>query len=403
MPSGPLEGVRVVDLTHYMAGPFCTKLLADFGADVIKIEQPSGGDPTRHMGPFHGDDPHPEKSALFLHLNTNKRSVTLNLQAEAGKRVFQRLLEKADILVESFRPGVVADLGFDYATLEAEHPHLVMTSISNFGQTGPYRDLKGSDLTLFAMGGSMNINGSAEREPLKMAGNVISYHAGATAAYATLLALYEAELSGQGDHLDISIYESQAGSRDRRVTVLTAYQYAGEVASRASPGGRLGSGVRPCADGYVNILGGARWFSNLCSMIGHEELMEDPRFATQQARMEPGASEEFDAYYIPWLMERTKREIWEKAQEHHILSAIVNTTEDLVMDPSYQQRGVWETVDHPFTGPVTYPGRPFIMSKTPMSPARRAPLLGEHNQEVLCGELGYSQEDLVLLRQQGVI
>ena len=131
--------------------------------------------------------------------------------------------------------------------------------------------------------------------------------------------------------------------------------------------------------------------------------MEDPRFATQQARMEPGASEEFDAYYIPWLMERTKREIWEKAQEHHILSAIVNTTEDLVMDPSYQQRGVWETVDHPFTGPVTYPGRPFIMSKTPMSPARRAPLLGEHNQEVLCGELGYSQEDLVPLRQQGVI
>ena len=196
MPGGPLEGVRVVDLTHYMAGPFCTKLLADFGADVIKIERPSGGDPTRRMGPFHGDDPHPEKSALFLHLNTNKRSVTLDLQAEAGKRVLQRLLEKADILVESFRPGVMAELGFDYATLEVEHPHLVMTSISNFGQSGTYRDLKGSDLTLFAMGGSMNINGSAEREPLKMAGNVISYHAGATAAYATLLALYEAELSG---------------------------------------------------------------------------------------------------------------------------------------------------------------------------------------------------------------
>ena len=402
MPIAPLEGVRVIDLTHYMAGPFCTKLLADFGADVIKIERADGGDPSRHLGPFYQDSPHPEKSGLYLHLNTNKRSVTLNMKTEAGKKILHELLDNADILVENFRPGVVESLGFDYPTLEKTHPRLVMTSISNFGQTGPYRDFKGGDLTLYAMGGSMNITGDMDREPLKLAGNIIQYHAGAVAAYGTMLALYSAEMDGLGDHLDISIYETQAGSRDRRVTLLTAYQYTGDVGRRAAPGGRLGSGVRPCADGYVNLLGG-RSFPNLCRMIDHEELLEDPRFATQAARMQPSASEEFDEYYIPWLLERTKREVWEKAQEHHVLSAVINTTEDLVTDPHFEERGVWDTLDHPFTGPLVYPGRPFIMSKTPRPPAKRAPLLGEHNEEVICNELGYSKEDLVRLRQQNAI
>ena len=180
----PLECVRILDLTSNVAGPFCTKLLADFGADVIKIETPFNGDPSRKMGPFHGDDPHPEKSGLFLHLNTNKRSVTLDIGSRTGQGLLRRLAERVDIVVEDFKPGRIAEIGLGYPELQAMNPASVLTSVTNFGQTGPYRGLKGTDLTLYAMGGSMNVTGAAEREPLKVAGHVPGYHAGAVAAYA---------------------------------------------------------------------------------------------------------------------------------------------------------------------------------------------------------------------------
>ena len=402
MAAAPLEGVRVLDLTHHVAGPFCTKLLADFGADVIKVERPDGGDPARHMGPFHGDDPHPEKSALFLHLNTNKRSVTLNLKTPTGREVLRRLAARADVVVESFRPGVVARLGLDYPTLERLNPTAVLTSISSFGQSGPFLSLKATDLTLFAMGGAMNVTGAADREPLKLGNNVMLCHAGAVAAYATVLALLSAEEDGQGQHVDVSIYETLMGCRDRRVIYLTGYQYTGETGRRQALGPRLASGVRPCADGYVNLLGAARWFPNVCRMLGREDLVHDPRFATPERRATPEAAEAFEEYYLPWLMERTMRQVVALAQQHHILSAPIYTTEDLLRDPHFQERGVWEEIDHPYTGPAVYPGRPFIMGATPRPPARRAPLLGEHTAEVL-GELGYRREDLALLREHGVI
>ena len=403
MPATPLDGVRVLDLTHHVAGPHCTKLLADFGADVIKIERPNGGDPTRHMGPFHGDDPAPEKSGLFLHLNTNKRSVTLNLETSSGQEILKRLAEKVDVVVESFSPGVMSGFGLDYPALEKLNPAAVMTSISNFGQTGPYRDMKGADITLFAMGGAMSVTGNRDREPLKMGGNVVQYHAGATAAYATMIALLSAEEDEQGQHIDISIYETQAGSRDRRVIYLTAYQYTGETGKRTVVGSRLASGVRPCADGYINLMGGGRWFPITCRMIGREDLLEDPMFATTEARSKPEAAEAFEEYYLPWLMERTMQEVLSEAQKHHLLSAPIYTTGDILNDPHFQTRGIWEDIDHPYTGKVVYPGRPFIMSKSPRPHARRAPLLGEHNAEVLCDELGFSRDDLVLMREQGII
>ena len=397
-----LDGVRVLDLTHHVAGPQCTKLLADYGADVIKIER-FDGDPARTIGPFYQDDPHIEKSALFLHLNTNKRSVTLNLKDPAGQDIARRLAEKVHIVVENFRPGVMESLGLDYPTLEKLNPALVLTSISNFGQTGPYRDLKASEIVSFAMGGPMNITGHVDYEPLKLAGNIVAYQAGSIGAYSTMLALYQAEDDGQGQHVDVSIYETQAGFRDRRVVYLTAYSYTGQTGKRPNTEARLASGTRPCADGYVNILGFGARFKNICEMIGHPELADDPRFTNPAARGDPEVIEEFDQYYFPWLMERTKREAVIEAQGHQLLAGPINTVEDLVNDPHFQDRGYWEKREHPFTGEVTYPGRPFIMSETPRPPAKCAPLLGEHTSEVLTQELGYDPQKLARLKESGII
>ncbi|MBI4639776.1 MAG: CoA transferase, partial [Candidatus Tectomicrobia bacterium] len=222
-----LSDVKVLDLTHYIAGPYCTKLLADYGADLIKIERPGKGDPARQIGPFLGDDPHPEKSALFLHLNTNKRSLTLNLKSRRGVMIFKELAHQVDIVVENFRPGVMDDFGLSYEELEKINPTLVMTSISNFGQTGPYRDFPASEIVLYGMGGSMLSSGLPDREPVKLARNVGQYQTGVMAAVATMTAFYGANYRGIGQHIDMAIFETQSGSIDRRQTALVNYAYTG--------------------------------------------------------------------------------------------------------------------------------------------------------------------------------
>lgn len=403
MPPQALDGVRVLDLTQHVAGPYCTELLAQAGAVVIKVERPPAGDPARRSGPFFHDDPHPEKSALFLHLNRSKRSLTLNLKTRDGQTIARRLLQQSDILVENFRPGVMQRLGLDYERVRAIRPEIVMVSISNFGQSGPYRDLRASELIEYAMGGAMNATGAAGREPLKLAANVVQYHAGAIAAYAALLALLQAEATGRGDHADISIYETQAASRDRRSIHLTAHAYTGEVAVRQPHGQRLAHGVRPCADGYVFVVAGETRLSAFLRLIGREDLATDPRLAAPSALLDPALTDEIEASYLAWLLQRRRSEVVAETQAARLLSAPLNTTADLLADPHFRERGVWETIDHPCTGPLEYPGRPFIMSATPRRPARRAPLLGEDNDAILCGELGYTRAELVRLREQNVI
>ena len=405
MSEGPLVGIKVLDLSHYVAGPFCTKILADFGADVIKIERPPSGDPARRIGPFYHDDPHPEKSGLFLHLNTNKRSVTLNLKTQAGVKISKDLVEWADVLVESFAPTVMPSLGFQYETIKEINPRLVMTSISNFGQTGPYRDLKSEDLITYAMGGMMLPTGYPEREPAKLGLNVILYHAGAVSALATMVGVLAAEMQGTGDHVDISIMETQMGSVDRRLNGLMLYQYTGDVIyKRRGPGDRMGSGIFPTSDGYINITGGGNRLPQVAKMIGRMDLMEDQRFTDVSERNKPENAEIFNnEYLMPWLLERTMVEAWKAAQDNRILSGVSYTIADILKDPHFRQRGFWQEIDHPSTGKLTYAGSPFIMEKSPWSIRRPAPLLGQHNQEVLCDMLGYTKDDLVKLREQEVI
>jgi crotonobetainyl-CoA:carnitine CoA-transferase CaiB-like acyl-CoA transferase len=400
-----LDGVRILDLTHHIAGPYCTKLLADYGADVIKVERPPAGDPARRTGPFFEDTPHLEGSALFLHLNTNKQSVTLDLKTALGREIARRMAAEVDIVVENFRPGVMADLGLDYDALRAVNPNVILTSISNFGQTGPYRDLPASEITLYAMGGPMNVTGNRNHEPLKLGGSVVQYHAGAVAAYATMLALYSVEGGGEGEHIDVSIYETQAGFRDRRTIYLTAHSYTGEVGRRPETGIRPGAGVRPTADGYVNIHAvGKGKFASFLRMIGRDDLVDDPRTANAIILMQhPELAEEIEASYLGWLMEHGKRDAAAIAQQNKLLAAPVNTIADVLADPAFRARGAFEVIEHPRTGPATYTGRPFIMYETPRPPARRAPLLGEHTMEILRDRLGYAPEQVGRLAAMGVI
>jgi crotonobetainyl-CoA:carnitine CoA-transferase CaiB-like acyl-CoA transferase len=401
-----LSGVKVLDLTWHITGPYCTKLLADYGADVIKIERPGKGDPTRSMGPFFKDEPNPEKSGSFLHLNTNKKGITLNLKTATGKKILKELVKKVDMLVESFRPRVMPSLGLDYPTLKKINPKLVMVSISSFGQTGPYRDFKASEIVEYAMGGEMYSSGIASREPLKLGGNVIQYQAGTVAAVATLGAFYTAEFQGIGQQVDISVMETQAGTADRRIMYLLSYIMAGVITTRWPPPREavrmliMPQGVYPCRDGFVNTLSLPQWWPRYIEALGMPELKDDPRF---QNIYSAEAGMEFDAIWYSWLADHDKQELFDIFLKSKIASAPLNSPEDLVNNPHLKEREYFVEINHPETGEVTYPGAPFKMSEAPWKIRYPAPLLGQHNKEIYCDLLGYNKEELVKLREGGII
>ncbi len=399
-----LSDVRVVDLTWYISGPYCTKLLADYGAGVIKVERPGEGDPARRMGPFFKDEPHLEKSGLFLYLNTNKRGITLNLKTEWGKKIVVELVKDADILVESFSPGVMERLGLDYRTLEEINPELVMVSVSNFGQTGPYRDFKSSELVTYGMGGAMNSMGLPEREPVrKGTGTPVLFSAGNMAALATILALYGAKIQGIGQQVDTSLFESQMGGIDRRTAQLIAYQYNSEITPRYDPTASpmFPYGINPAKDGYWEIAAvGSQWPA-VAKMMDMPEILE--KWPSLVAQLAPGAREEFDAIFIPWCFEHTKKELVELGQAAGALCGPLATTEDMLKDAHFRERGFWVEIEHPAVGKLTYPGAPIKAEDMPWVIRRPAPLLGQHNEEIYCETLGYSRQELVKLKEAGVI
>ena len=397
---GALADLRVLDFTHYVAGPYTTKLLADYGAEVLKVERLGSGDGARRIGPFPGNIPHPEKSGTFLHLNTNKRSITLNLKSSEAQDIVKRLVAEVNVVVESFRPGQMAAFGLNYETLRSINPRIVMTSISNFGQTGPYRDFRASDLIIYGMGGEMYSTGLEDREPLKLGEDVVLYQAGAVAATATMGAVF----ADSSQHVDVSLMETQIGSIDRRMSMLLAYQYNGEISMRSATAtaGGYPNGVFICLDGYVQIAGGRNYFDRVVAMMGAPNALLEERWYEPEAQYDPELEDEFNAYFIPWCLERTKREIWHVAQEAGVLSAPINAASDLVSDDQFHQRGAFSEIDHPVAGRLLYPGRPFGMSESPWCIRRPAPLLGQHTDEVLCA-LGYTEVDIQVLRNQKVI
>ena len=397
---GALSDLRVLDFTHYIAGPYATKLLADYGADVLKVERPGIGDGARRIGPFPNDVPHPEKSGTFLHLNTNKRSITLNLKSAQAQDIVKQLVRNVDVVVESFRPDQMAAFELGYETLRSINPDIVLTSVSNFGQTGPYRDFRSSDIIIYGMGGEMYSTGLEDREPLKLGENVVLYQAGAIAAIATMGAVF----ADSSQHVDVSLMETQIGTIDRRMSMLLAYQYNGEISKRSATAtaGGYPNGVFICLDGYVQIAGGRNYFERVVAMMGAPDVLLDERWYEPEAQYDPELEDEFNAYFIPWCLERTKLEIWHSAQEAGVLSAPVNAASDLVNDKELHRRGAFAEIDHPVAGTLLYPGRPFIMNESPWCIRRPAPQLGEHTTEVLSG-LGYAKDEVEQLRRRGVV
>ena len=399
----PLDNIRVLDLTHLTVGPFCTRVLADYGADVIKIERP-GGDPARMLPPFPGDEPHPERSGTFLALNTAKRSVVLDLKSEQGRNIALRLAAGADVVVDNFSPGTIDRLGLGYEALREANPRLVYTSITNFGTTGPYRDWEGTDLTLFAMGGAMIGQGHLDHEPVKLGGRAAGYQAGYAAALASAMGVVAAEQRGSGEQLEVSIFETLLQSIDLRLGRLMGFQHNGIEAYRSGAGLGVGSGTLPCIDGYVLITSGPARLPSTMRMIGREDLLERPEWATVESRSDPDRIPEFDQYLLEWTITKTKEEVRAACQEHGVLGGPLNTTADLLQDRNFVHRKFFQEIDHPETGPLTYPGYQVTFhTDPPREPRRRAPLLGEHTREVLEGELGLSPEELADLEASGVI
>lgn len=395
-----LNGINVLDLSSQISGPYCTKLLAAFGAKVMKVESPGQGDMARHVGPFPNDQPDPETSALFLYLNTGKKSITLNLETSAGADLVKRLIQDTDVLVENFRPGYLAGLGLGYEHLQILQPGLIMASITDFGQSGPYRDYQGGRLVENALSGYMFVNGDPEREPLAGGGEQPAYQGGLHAYTGIMAALISREQTGQGRYIDISILESMASIHQ---FTINRFVYSGKIQKRA--GNRYlwthPVTLYPCKDGEVSIAAGTEdQAERLLLLMEMSHLLDDPRFATGFDRL--AHADEFDALVKPWFFQRRKKEVVETCQEWRVPAALVNDVPDLLSEVQYQARNFWVELDHPVAGKLPYAGPPFKLSATPAE-YQRAPLIGEHNEEIYIDCLGLSRMELDRLKYEGTV
>ena len=393
----------MLDLTHYSAGPFCTKLLADYGAETIKVERPGSGDPGRRIGPFHDDLPAGDSSITFQFLNQNKLGVTLDLKQSYGIRLFSQLVKWADIVVESFRPGVMSGLGLGYPHLKQIKPGIILTSISNFGQTGPYKNHKATEIVEYATGGPMLFTGASHREPIKHGGRVGMYYAGQVVANATLMALYRRmDDSCSGDHLDISIMETQAGSIDRQSALLLSHVYTGRRYSRFA--GRKGgfSQLYMGKDGYMDVQTAGR-FERLLRLLDRPNFFEDNGTDVTAGIADPQVVQKLDGLVAEWISGRTQIESWANSQAQRTLSAPLYDPAGVATDPGYRARGMWTAVEDRRLGQMVFPGRHMIMHRSPWQFRCPAPTLGQHNWHVYCGMLGLSRRELVTLGRDGVV
>lgn len=408
MVSKALEGVKVLELCQFVAGPYCTKLLADLGAEVIKIEEPRLGDPARRRGPFLWDIPHAERSGLFLYLNTNKLGITLNLNTVTGKEVFRRLVRDVDILLEDNSPRWIRDQGLDYDCLREINPHLIMTSITPFGQTGSYREYKAYPLNTFHAGGEPHIQqfDSATPDRAPVAGSIFmgEHDGGLSAATATLAALFYRGVTGQGQHVDVSKQESLiALSRlENMFYANREKEETREMATAAAQGAGMIGGLMRCQDGYVVLaaMQDNQW-QGLVELMGHPTWTEDEMCRSEGTRSMN--AQKIVSLVQEWMINQNREEVFRSGQEKGVPIGVVNSPQDLVNSPQLRARGFFVEIEHPEAGIIEYAAAAYRFSKTPWSVQRPAPLLGEHNERIYCGLLGYSKQELVRLRQAGVI
>lgn len=393
--SGPLHGIKVIDLTRVLAGPFCTMTLADLGADVIKIEKPGSGDDSRAFGPhLHGE------SAYFMSINRGKKSLTLDLKSEKGREVFLKLIETADILVENFKPGVMKKLGLDYENLKKINPRLIYAASSGFGQTGPYSSRPAYDLIIQGMGGLMSITGPDASQPTKVGSSIADIFAGVFSAIGILSALYNRSNTGKGQMVDVAMLDCMVAILENAIARFTGSGIDPVPIGNRHPSIAPFTSVKT-ADGYINIAcGNDLLWVKFCEIIGRPDLAADKRFASNHSRCEHMTvllpvlndvmSVHSSGYWLPRL------------EAAHVPAGPINTISQVLSDPQVVARNMLLELTHPVAGLIKIPGSPIKLSDTPAEVRFPAPVLGQHNEEIL-NSLGYSSQQIEEFRTQSVI
>ena len=400
---GILSDIRVLELTHQPSGSFCAKMLADQGADAIKIEPPGWGDQARHEPPFIDDEPHPDRSTSFLAFNTNKRGITLDVEQAEGRDLFLRMASTADVVIESFPPGRLDEFGLGYDNLSQANPGLVLVSISYFGQTGPYAGYSGDDLVAQAMGGYLYaVTGSSSQPPMGTALQQMEITAARNGAIAIMAALFHRAQSGVGTHIDVSTMEAAVATPSGLIHPFT---YTGRNPHRGGSDGNVMDGMHlPTLDGEVTLTTagtGGRPMEAWAEFLEEPGLL-DPRFSSRQGRMEHW--EDLHALVAPKLAQWNNLDLMRETMARGLVIGLVQSPQQVVESPHLEERGFFVELDHPEVGPLKYPGCGFFVDgENGMQNYRAAPRLGEHNVEILSGELGLSLRELGLLRAARVI
>lgn len=394
--AGPLQGVKVLDLSRVLAGPYCTMTLADLGADVLKVELPGGSDDTRYWGPPFQN----EVSAYYLCTNRNKRAITVHLKTEQGKEIIQRLIKQSDVLIHNFRSDTIKKLGLDYDTVKAWNDKLIYCSITGFGNYGPYKELAGYDFVIQAMSGLMSITGTEQSGPVKVGVAISDVLTGMNAAISILAALNERQQSGLGQNIDLSLFDSQVAAL---VNVASNYLISGDV-----PGllGNEHPNIVPyqafaAKDREIVIaVGNDDQFRRLCTILNESSLAEDERYRTNEKRLQH--RKQLTALLADYFKQKTASEWQNLLNEAGIPCGPINDIESLFQEEQIKARNMLIEVEHPQAGKVPLVGSPLKFSRTPTTIRRHPPLPGEHNQEVL-RELGYSDEEIDELNEAGII
>ncbi|RLB36469.1 MAG: hypothetical protein DRH12_15730 [Deltaproteobacteria bacterium] len=395
-----LKGIRVLDLADEKAS-FCSKLLADMGAYVIKVEKP-GGDASRNIGPFWNNTPHPEKSLFFWYHNTNKRGITLNIEHNSGREIFCRLLKKTDIVVETFRPGYLKELGLDFEVLRDINSRLILVSVTGFGQNGPRKHYQSCDLVASAMGGQMYVSGSTSTSPLKPYGEQSYYTASLFAAIGILLALQKRRKSGAGEHIDISLQEAVTSTLEH---VMIRYFNDHTIPTRQ--GSLYWNNefcIVPCKDGFILVTLFQQW-ETLVEWLDSEGMagdLMDNKWADEEYRLKH--LDRIIEVLKRWTLNHTTRELFEMGQLMGFPWAPVATPKEVIESPQLKERGFFVLIDQPkFQTCMNYPGLPYQFTSPMVKQWRRAPLIGEDNIRVFQGEIGLSRKEIKKLTSEGAI
>ncbi len=394
--AGALGGIKVLDLTRVLAGPYCTMILGDLGAEIIKVEAPGGSDDTRYWGPPNTGG----ESAYYLCANRNKRGITLDLKSAEGKEILTKLIKEADVVIENFKNGTMQKWGFDYESLKRLNPRIIHCSITGFGRTGPYQHLPGYDYIIQAMGGLMSITGSTESGPMKVGVAIADILTGLYAAIGVLAALNERKHSNLGQSVDISLFDSQISAL---VNVASNYLVSNIIPKRL---GNLHPNIVPyqtfpTSDGEMVVaVGNDGQFSKLCTLLGIAELAMDPRFSTNPKRLEN--REPLIEILSEKMQQKESKEWLHLLNEAGVPAGPINNLQELFHDEQVKVREMVKEVPHPTAGSVRLVGSPLKLSRTPVEIKRHPPLAGEHTEEVLL-EIGITQEQIEKMKAKQII